>query len=176
MKYVIMTEGTCEKALIDVLINKDLFKIPVESLLYEEIFQARQIKGSLLEKINQLPYDEKIIIIRVGDKLSDNLAIPEEIQNKIEKQLKICIKPEFEILHLIHKNKANSYINKHKSCEKPSEFLHNIDCEYEKSYEYNYNYFNSISKSDLKRIIINYSKIRSKVHKKDEGLLENYIE
>lgn len=52
MKYVVMTEGTCEKALIDVLIKKGLFNISVESLLYEEIFHARQIKRSLIEKIN----------------------------------------------------------------------------------------------------------------------------
>ena len=35
MKYIIMTEGTCEKALMDVLIKKEILNIPVESLLYE---------------------------------------------------------------------------------------------------------------------------------------------
>ena len=48
MKYLVMTEGTCEKALIDVLIEKGLFSISVESLLYEQIFHARQIKVSLI--------------------------------------------------------------------------------------------------------------------------------
>ncbi len=41
MKYLVMTEGTCEKALIDVLIKKGIFSLPIESLLYEQIFHAR---------------------------------------------------------------------------------------------------------------------------------------
>ena len=170
-----MTEGTCEKALIDVLINKGIFKISVESLLYEDVFKARQIKGSLLEKINQLPFQETITIIRVGDKLSDDLFIPEDVKERIECCLKICIKPEFEILHLIHKEEEKKYLNKYKSKLKPSEYLHNIDCQYEKSYEYNYDYFNNISAFRLKEIIIKYSNIRKGVHKADEGLLEDYI-
>lgn len=41
-----MTEGTCEKALIDVLIKKNLLIYPIDSLLYEQVFHARQIKNS----------------------------------------------------------------------------------------------------------------------------------
>lgn len=175
MKYVVMTEGTCEKALIDVLIKKDIFKIPVDSLLYEEVFHARQIKGKLLEKINQLPYLEKIIIIRIGDKLSDELFIPQELEERIEVSLKICIKPEFEVLHLINSDADNNYFRKYKSKNKPSEYLCQIDCEYEKTYEYNYEYFDRLSSDKLKELIKKYSFSRRKSHKKDEGLLEDLI-
>lgn len=175
MKYVVMTEGACEKALIDVLIKKGLFNISVESLLYEEIFHARQIKRSLIEKINQLPYTEKIRIIRIGDSLTDELLIPQEIEERIEKCLKICIKPEFEILYLIHKNEDANYIRKYKSKSKPSEYLYQIDCNYEKTYEYNYDFFDALSNEEIKNIIKRYSFTRGKVHNKDEGLLESLI-
>lgn len=175
MKYIIMTEGTCEKALIDVLICKGLFKIPIESLLYEQIFHARQIKSNLLERINQLPPQEKLHIIRIGDSLTDELIIPDDLEDRVEKCEKICIKPEFEMLYLIHKNEDINYIKKYKSKNKPSEYLKKIYCEYEKSYEYNYDYFDSLSKKEIKEIIHKYSCTRKLTHNKDEGLLESLI-
>ena len=175
MKYLIMTEGTCEKALIDVLIEKELFSISVESLLYEQVFHARQIKNNLIERINQLPVNEMITILRIGDTLTDELVIPEEISDRVERCSKICIKPEFEILHLIYKEKDLDYIKKYKSKNKASEYLYQIDCKYEKSYEYNYNFFNSLSNAEIKNIINIYTLRRSKVHNKDEGLLESIM-
>lgn len=157
-----MTEGTCEKAFIDVIIDKDLFVFPIKCLLYEQIFHARQINQKLIEKINQLPANEKITIIRIGDKLSDKLLIPEEIENKVVKCLKICIKPEFEILHLIFQKEDSKYIRNYKSKFKPSEYLHSIDCKYEKSYEYNYSFFNKIPNKDLIFLIKEYSNKKKK--------------
>ena len=175
MKYIIMTEGTCEKAFIDVIIDKDLFVFPIKCLLYEQIFHARQINQKLIEKINQLPANEKITIIRIGDKLSNKLLIPEEIENKVVKCLKICIKPEFEILHLIFQKEDSKYIRNYKSKFKPSEYLHSIDCKYEKSYEYNYSFFNKIPNKDLIFLIKEYSNKRKKVHNNDELLLEEIL-
>lgn len=175
MKYVVMTEGTCEKALIDVLIEKNIFSLEVESLLYEQVFHARQIKNSLVERINQLPIDEKISIIRIGDTLTDELLIPDEIKDRVESCKKICIKPEFEILHLIQRKEDSKYIRKHKSKLKVSEYLYQIDCNYEKSYEYNYDFFVSLSNEEIKNIIHAYKCTRSKVHNKDEGTLEEMI-
>lgn len=175
MKYVVMTEGTCEKALIDVLIEKNIFSLEVESLLYEQVFHARQIKSSLIERINQLPNDEKIFIIRIGDALTDELYIPEEIMDRIECCKKICIKPEFEILHLIQRKENLKYIRKYKSRLKASEYLYQIDCNYEKTYEYNYDFFDSLSNEEIKSIIHTYNCTRSKVHNDDEGTLEELI-
>ena len=175
MKYVVMTEGTCEKALIDVLIDRSIFSISVESLLYEQVFHARQIKNSLIERINQLPASEKISIIRIGDKLNDELYIPDEIVDRVKNCKKICIKPEFEILHLIQKKEDTNYIRKYKSKMKVSEYLYQIDCNYEKSYEYNYEFFDSLSDEEIKNIARTYSCTRSKVHSKDEGTLEELI-
>ena len=175
MKYVIMTEGPCEKALIDVLIKKGIFNIPVESLLYEEVFHARQIKGKVLEKINQLPYQEKIFIIRIGDKLTDDLVIPDDLEDRVEDNIKICIKPEFEVLHLIYKGKLDEYIKKHKSSMKPSEYLSQIDKEYKKAYDYNYKYFDALTSEKIINVIKTYSSKRGGTHKKYEKFLEELI-
>ena len=172
-----MTEGTCEQALLNVLIDKAIFKYPVESLLYEEIIHARQIKGngSLLEKINQLPRDEKISIIRVGDKLSENFSIPKEIKTRVLDNRKICIKPEFEILHLLFLKEDENYHNKYKSKEKASEYLQRICSDYRKTYNYNYKFFNNLSANELKSLIKVYSIKRHKVHDKDEETLDCLI-
>lgn len=175
MKYLVMTEGTCEKALIDVLIKKGLFSLSIESLLYEQIFHARQIKNSIIERINQLPVSEKICIIRIGDTLTDELDIPNDIRDRVESCRKICIKPEFEILHLIYKKEDSNYIKKYKSKLKASEYLYQIDCNYEKSYDHNYDFFDSLSEEEIKNIIKLYTSKRSKVHNKDEGILESLI-
>lgn len=175
MKYLIMTEGTCEKAFVDVLVEKELLFVPEDMLLYEQIFHARQIKTSLVEMINQLPPQQKVVIIRIGDKLSDELIIPDELKDRIVECLKICIKPEFEILHLISRNEERKYLRKHKSSVKASTYLHNIDCKYEKSYEYNYSFFSNISQNDLLSLIRKYTKLRKNVHKSDELVLEYII-
>ena len=107
--------------------------------------------------------------------MSDKLLIPEEIENKVVKCLKICIKPEFEILHLIFQKEDSKYIRNYKSKFKPSEYLHSIDCKYEKSYEYNYSFFNKIPNKDLIFLIKEYSNKRKKVHNNDELLLEEIL-
>ena len=153
MKYLIMTEGSCEKALLDVFIEKDLLKYERNDLLYEEIHHARQIKGELITKIEQLPPSEKIVIIRVGDKLNDII--------------KICIKPEFELLHIINEGEYKKYNNnKH---IKPCEYLLKyVLKDYEKHYEYNYNYFMLLEVAKIRNIINDYNRLRHDVHDKNE--------
>lgn len=175
MKYLIMTEGTCELALMHVLIEKGIFKIPVESFLYEKIYHVRQINGKLIEKIETLSSKEKITIIRIGDSLIDELKIPEEIEDRIEEKIKVCIKPEFEVLHLIYKEKIDDYIGKYKSLKKASEYLNQIDKKYQKTYDYNYDFFDSLTVNEIRNLIKRYSLKRKNTHKKDEGLLENLI-
>lgn len=41
MKYLIMTEGTDEKALLDILLEKGMLKYGKNELLLEEIHHAR---------------------------------------------------------------------------------------------------------------------------------------
>jgi len=78
-----MTEGPTDKAFIEVLIKKRLFKCAYEDMLDERIFHARQIKGQLVAIINTLPSGEKISVLRIGDKLKDRLKVPKEIEHRV---------------------------------------------------------------------------------------------
>lgn len=161
-----MTEGTCEKALLDVLLDKGLLVFGYDDLLYQQIFASRQINFKLLEMINQLSLDEKIIIIRVGDKLSDNLDIS-EIEDRVIECRKICIKPEFEILHTIHEGLFDAFI-KQKSSVKVSSFYAEHNCLYKKTYNFNRYYFELMAKDELFETAIEYNHKRKAAHKKDE--------
>lgn len=167
MKYLIMTEGTCEKALLDVLLEKNILVYEASDLLYETVFKARQLENSLLSKINQLPIFEKVSIIRIGDKLSDELKIPRDVKNRIEIQEKICIKPEFEILHIIYENKFQQY-NKQKSYKKPSKFIYSFRKDYEKTYKFNYEYFSRLDDDELLSLFKEYDVKRIGAHDDNE--------
>lgn len=85
--------------------------------------------------------------------------------------MKVCIKPEFEILHLIHLDKIE-YYQKHKSNKKASQYLMEIDKEYEKTYEYNYNYFNNLSINELYKLFEIYDK---KTHFENEYTINKLV-
>jgi len=142
MKYLILTEGECELGLINVLLEKNMMIYSFDDLVYERAYHERQLTDKIKERINSLPYDEKITIIRIGDKLTDSINIPPEYKEKIVEQIKVCTKPEFEILHIIHKKKINEFIHR-KTEIYASEYLKSIDKTYKKTRDYNYNYFNS---------------------------------
>lgn len=172
MKYLLMTEGTCEKALLDLLLERNLLLYSRSDLLYNEIYHLRQINESTYEKISQLGTNEKITIIRIGDKLTDKLDIKCEYKDRIISCEKVCTKPEFEILHIIHEKKYKEYL-KAKSKKKPCEFLKTIIKEYEKTYLFNYQYFNNMSDDDIRQLLRKYSKLRGKIHlPKSKSLLD----
>lgn len=175
MKYLIMTEGSCEKAVLDVFIEKGILKYKKEDLLYEEIHRSRQIKGDLIAKIEQLPPNEKVTVIRLGDNLSDELKIPKSLKNKIIKGEKVCIKPEFEILHIIRECKYKTY-NKNKHM-KPSEYLVNqVLLDYQKTYAYNYDYFLKMNVEEVRSLIKEYNVLRHETHQRDEYTLDYLID
>ena len=112
MNYIlIMTEGTDEKALIDVLIEKDLLKFNLEELVFEQCFHKRQIDDELLSIIRQLPYDDKVIVYRVGDKLSEKFDTrKKDIPGKIVEVNKVCTLPELEMLFIINEGMFDEYM------------------------------------------------------------------
>ena len=143
--------------------EKNILLFEVNDLLYEEIFKARQLEQSLISKINQLPLNEKVTIIRIGDKLSDELRIPLDVKNKVVSIEKVCIKPEFEILYIIWNNEVEKY-NKQKSNEKPSEYIYHIIDDYQKSYKYNYEFsiLRSITRPSRHLVKLSFSNLTEK--------------
>ena len=126
MKYLILLEGKTEQYFIDMLIEEGIFKIDVNDMIDMRPHHQRQLstkfKPHLLTLIKQLQPEEKVEIIRIGDKMSDKLAIPKDIRNKIQSEKKYCTKPEFEILIIIDNDFYNEYL-KVKSIQKPKTFI-----------------------------------------------------
>lgn len=168
MKYLVMTEGICEKSLIDILLERNLFIYCTYQLVYEQVFHARQLTTVLKDMIDQLPFDERVEIIRVGDKLNDVLEVDKDYVDRIIKITKICIKPEFEILHILNERLYDDYL-KVKSKISPSEFYKGKNKMYRKTYKINYDYFNALSDEQLLDLFENYKKKRIKSHRKEEG-------
>ena len=92
MNYIlIMTEGTDEKAFLDVLLEKGMLKYKKEELLFDNIYHKRQIDNELKAFIQQLSITDQVTIYRVGDKLSDELKIPKDISLYTPKKIKEII-------------------------------------------------------------------------------------
>ena len=121
MKFLVLLEGNTEKAFIELLMDKGMFKINADEMLDLRPHQKRQIDPTLHALIRQLPPEEKVRIIKIGDKLSDRLTIPKDIKEKIDSEEKYCTKPEFEMLIIISEGLYDEY-QKVKSKKKPKVF------------------------------------------------------
>ena len=128
MKYLIMCEGPNELEVVNILLENDCFTFTRDNLLNLVPYHARQIKGSGQVQTALNMYPGKVSILRIGDKLSDKLAIPKEYQEKIISIDKYCTKPELEILLIISENMINQF-EKVKSKKKAKTFAkENIKC------------------------------------------------
>jgi len=173
MKYLVLLEGNTEKAFIELLMDKGMFKIDADDMLDLRPHQKRQIDPALHALIRQLPPEEKVKVIKIGDKLSDKLKIPKDIKAKIESEAKYCTKPEFEMLIIISEGLYDEY-QKVKSKKKPKVFAkENIiynGKRYTNSQDWIKGYF-----SEVKIIFVLNEYKRLSNHKKDEQYLINLI-
>ncbi len=167
MKYLILTEGKCELTLLNILIEQGLFKIAVHDMLDEQVFHKRQLDEYIYTLVRSLPKEEKITIIRIGDTLTDALVINEKYEAWFEKEVKVCTKPELEILIILNEGLFKEF---NKKGLKPSVFLRMQKIGYSKKNEYIYRYF---SQSNLKELLLEYKRI--KIHLKDEHYLVDYL-
>lgn len=177
MNYkLIMTEGTDELALIDVLIEKDLLIFKKEELLMEQPFHKRQIDGELTGYIQGLQYGDTVDIYRIGDKLSDKVRIPRSIlDEKIRNQFKICTLPEFEILLILNEGIFDKFLRNNKDNLKPSEFYKSHNSEYKKQAIYIKEYFSKMTKEEILSLINLYVQKRGKAHGPNELTLKEII-
>jgi len=173
MKYLVLLEGNTEKAFIELLMDKGMFKIDADDMLDLRPHQKRQIDPALHALIRQLPPDEKIIIIKIGDKITDKLTIPKDIKDKIDSEEKYCTKPEFEMLIIISEGLYNEY-QKVKSKKKPKIFAkERIKCNgkrYNNSQAWIREYFDE---EKIKHALSEYKRLT--MHKKNELYLMDLI-
>lgn len=173
MNYIlIMTEGSDEKAFIELLIERGLLKFTKEDLLMEEVYHARQITGRVASDIKMLPQGDCVDIYRFGDKMSDELKIPKDIiKGKIREKHKICILPEFEMLFILNEGLYDEFI-KNKSKMQPNSFYKSKHKGYSKQASYITEYFENMTNDEIIDLFNLYKKKRGKVHKENQ---ESYL-
>ncbi len=176
MKYLIMCEGPNELEVIKILLENDCFTFSMDDLLGLVSYHARQIKGSGQVQTALNMYPGKVVILRIGDKLSDKLVIPKEYKDKIISVEKYCTKPELEILLIISENMTMEF-EKVKSKKKAKTFAkENIRCgrkPYKNDTAFYRNYYGSNIQL-LVNSIKDYRKYQG-AHKKDEHYLAELL-
>ncbi|MGL4950032.1 MAG: hypothetical protein ACRC5M_06590 [Anaeroplasmataceae bacterium] len=165
MSYVlILTEGTVEKAFIELLLDRKLLKFDEKKLFNEKIHHCRQLTSEMVGFIQLIDIESNVSIYRIGDKLSDKLKIPKSIlKEKIAGVYDICTKPEFEMLLILHEGKYDDF-NKIKSKLKPSQYYKQINPNFKKTPNFINNYFSNLSNKQIMDLIDLYVQKCGKNH------------
>ena len=121
MKYLIMCEGPNELEIIRMLLEHDKLVFAEDDLLNLVPYHARQIGNNAAVKTALNLYYGDVEVLRIGDKLNDELKIPREYKGKIKGIKKYCTKPELEMLLIISEN-MDSEFEKVKSKTSPKTF------------------------------------------------------
>lgn len=176
MKYLIMCEGPNELEIIRMLLEHDKLIFTEDDLLNLVPYHARQIESNPTVKAALNLYPGEVQVLRIGDKLNDELKISKVYKKKITCVKKYCTKPELEML-LIISEELNSKFEKGKSKKSPKSFC-------KENVIYNKNRYNNSTiffrdyyerRMDLLvDAIQKYKKLKGK-HKKDELYLANLL-
>lgn len=121
MKYLIMCEGPNELEIIRMLLENDKLIFAEDDLLNLVPYHARQIGNNAAVKTALNLYHGDVEVLRIGDKLNDELKVPREYKRKITDIKKYCTKPELEMLLIISEN-MDSEFEKVKSKTSPKTF------------------------------------------------------
>lgn len=121
MKYLIMCEGPNELEIIRMLLEHDKLIFTEDDLLNLVPYHARQIRNNASVKNALNLYYGDVEVLRIGDKLNEELKIPKEYKGKIKNIRKYCTKPELEMLLIISENR-NLDFEKVKSKISPKTF------------------------------------------------------
>lgn len=176
MKYLIMCEGPNELEVVKLLLENDCFTFTMDDLLGLVPYHARQIKGSGQVQTALNMYPDEVVILRIGDKLSDKLLIPKEYREKIISVEKYCTKPELEILLIISENMTSEF-EKGKSKKKAKTFAkENIKCG-RKAYKNDTAFYHDYYSNNIPLLVNSIKKYRKHngSHKKDEHYLAELL-
>lgn len=157
---VLGCEGKVELILIENLIKNNHLKYPKEDILDRRPIHFRQPR-TIAPIINALPSDEKIIFCRIGDTQKEDYDIS-CFKSRIDniEVIKICTKPEIEILIIINEGLMDEYL-KTQSKIRPKQFVKNKFP--------NLDIGDYINNNDLYTAIKEYKRIKK--HKSDEHYL-----
>ena len=107
MKYLIMCEGTNEKTIIELLLEHNKLAFTQDDLINLEVYHARQFVPYITSEVKH--YSGDIKVLRIGDKQSDILKIPQEISH--DKNIYKCrTSYELEILLIINEGLFKEFL------------------------------------------------------------------
>ena len=165
MKRVLGCEGASEVQLLLALIKKGVLIFDKKEILDRRPIHFRQPR-EIAALIDTLPIDEEIVFYRIGDTQKDdyNLSCFSARKDKIS-VVKVCTKPELEILIIINEGLYSEYL-KQKSKMMPKQFV--------KIYVSGYTSFTDyLEKHDLRLAILEYKRLKK--NEKDELFLADLI-
>ena len=172
MKYLIMCEGTNEKTIIDMLIEYNMFTISKNDMIGETVYHARTLKDSIITTVLSV-VSTNFTVLRIGDTQTDELQIPNKYKHMINDVVKICTKPELEILIIISENQIRNY---NKQSLKPKLFSKSIKLRNGLIYDQSSNFYKEyFDKETLVNSLIEYKRIKKKSHEKSEKFLVDYL-
>lgn len=177
MKRLIMCEGPNELEVINILLENDALFFTEEDLLGLTPYHARQIKTNTQVRLALNMYSgSDVLIMRIGDKQSDRLAVPPDYRQKICGIEKYCTMPEIEILLIITEGLVKEF-EKVKSTTSPKEFAKNHIRYNHRRYNNSTQFFRDYYGSDCGKLIeaINTYKHLKGSHKKDELYLADIL-
>lgn len=177
MKRLIMCEGPNELEIIRILVENDRLVFGEDDLLGLTPYHARQIASSAQVRmaLNIYPGND-VLVMRVGDKQSDDLTIPEDYAGKIIGIEKYCTKPELEMLLILGEGLLKEF-EKVKSSISPKAFakmyIKKGRRRYDNSTAFYHDYFSD--NPDLLVSVIREYKQKRPSHKKGELYLADIL-
>ena len=109
MKHLMMCEGPNELEVVRILLEHDRLIFCEDDLLNLVPYHARQIGNNSAVKTALNLYHGEVCVLRIGDKLNEELKIPREYKAQIVDVKKYCTKPELEMLLLISEHKEAAF-------------------------------------------------------------------
>ena len=110
-------EGSAENAIIDILLDNDLWIFPREELSDEKVIRCRDGKRFEERYLRKVP-DEKVSVIRILDSRRENFKVSKAYEYMVD-VINVITAPEIEMLIIFSEDKYREF---KKSGKKPSEF------------------------------------------------------
>ncbi|CAJ1191281.1 hypothetical protein CPR19088_GLDEOEPO_02188 [Companilactobacillus paralimentarius] len=113
VEYIaVIIEGGAEKAIIRVLLDKDLLKFQRSNMLEEDVIQDRSGKSFAHEHLSYGFEDNQISILRIHDSRREKFILPRAYTRMISKITDIYTTPEIEILFIINNADFDKFKNR----------------------------------------------------------------
>lgn len=122
MTVAILCEGEAEKAIIELLIDKNLLIFSSEEMIHGKPFRSRNAKIFSQKELNH-QFENGIDIYRILDSKNEKFKIKFPYDKQVNAIYNVLTCPEIELLIIINENKYDNFKKKNL---KPSDYIKNM--------------------------------------------------